>query len=62
MYTDRSTQEWIDVIHRAQDTFEKIIGKRAVGYVATSSDFQMDAPPDLARATGVSLFQLHGGG
>ena len=44
MYTDRSTQEWIDVIHRAQDTFEKIIGKRAVGYVATSSDFQMDAP------------------
>lgn len=28
MYTDRSTQEWIDVIHRAQDTFEKIIGKR----------------------------------
>ena len=44
MYTDRSTQEWIDVVHRAQDTFEKIIGKRAVGYVATSSDFQMDAP------------------
>ena len=44
MYTDRSTEEWIDVVNRAQDTFQRLIGKRAVGYVATSSDFQMDAP------------------
>ena len=32
------------MIHRAQDTFEKIIGKRAVGYVATSSDFRWTRP------------------
>ena len=44
MYTDRSTEEWINVVERAQSVFESIIGKRAVGYVATSCDFQMDAP------------------
>ena len=31
MYTDRSTEEWIDVVNRAQDTFQRLIGKRAVG-------------------------------
>ena len=49
MYTDRSTEEWIDVVNRAQDTFQRLIGKRAVGYVATSSDFQMDA--QIGRAS-----------
>ena len=44
MYTDRPTQAWMDVIRRSQETFDRIIGKQAVGFVATSSDFQMDAP------------------
>ena len=44
MYTDRSTAEWIDVIEQSQNVFQRLIGKRAVGYVATSCDFQMDAP------------------
>ena len=44
MYTDRPTQAWRDVIRRSQETFDRIIGKQAVGFVATSSDFQMDAP------------------
>lgn len=40
MYTDRPTQAWMDVIRRSQETFDRIIGKQAVGFVATSSDFQ----------------------
>ena len=34
----------MQVIQRAQGVFQRLIGKKAVGYVATSSDFQMDAP------------------
>ncbi|MDO4267885.1 MAG: polysaccharide deacetylase [Eubacteriales bacterium] len=44
MYTDRSREEWMAVIEKAQNSFERIIGKRAKGYVATSCDFQKDAP------------------
>lgn len=44
MYTDRSEPEWIDVIRRSQDVFERVIGKTAVGYCATSSDFSERAP------------------
>ena len=44
MYTDRSTEEWIDVVERSQEVFQRLIGKPAVGYVATSCDFQLDAP------------------
>ena len=36
MYTDRPTQAWMDVIRRSQETFDRIIGKQAVGFVATS--------------------------
>ena len=44
MYTDRTTQEWIQVVERSQEVFQRLIGKPAVGYVATSCDFQADAP------------------
>ena len=44
MYTDRSEEEWKDVIKRSQDVFMRIIGKPARGYVATSCDFNEDAP------------------
>ena len=44
MYTDRTTEEWIRVVERSQEVFQRLIGKPAVGYVATSCDFQADAP------------------
>lgn len=44
MYTDRPTESWIQVIKKSQAVFEDVIGKRAIGYCATSSDFQSEAP------------------
>jgi peptidoglycan/xylan/chitin deacetylase (PgdA/CDA1 family) len=44
MYTDRTKDEWIDVIRRSQDVIYETTGKRAVGYCATSSDFDEEAP------------------
>lgn len=52
MYTDRPREEWMQVIERAQETFQRLIGRKAVGYVATSSDFQMDAPQIWYEAFG----------
>lgn len=52
MYIDRSQEEWMAVIERAQQSFERILGKRAVGYVATGCDFQMDAPEIWYRQLG----------
>jgi peptidoglycan/xylan/chitin deacetylase (PgdA/CDA1 family) len=51
MYTDRSEDEWIGVIERSQEVFEGVIGKRAVGYCATSSDFG-DGAPKIWRSLG----------
>lgn len=42
MFTDRPKEEWKKVIERSQESFERIIGKRAVGFCATSSDFSME--------------------
>ena len=42
MYTDRPVEEWKKVIIKSQRAFERIIGKRAKGVCATSSDFSMN--------------------
>ncbi len=43
MYTDLPVEGWMEIIKRSQDTFDRIIGKTAVGYCATSCDFEEDA-------------------
>lgn len=52
MYRELSKEGWMEVIERAQQVFERLVGKRAVGYVATSCDFGEDAPEVWYRELG----------